>query len=65
MLIFVTTCCSASSGEMFDLNKPVPMPKIMSPTEKTPIDVFGFTITVGAADVVKTTCPKIATTMAI
>lgn len=65
MVILVTTCCSASRGEMFDLKRPVPTPKMMRPTEKTPMEVFGLAMTLGAADAVRTMCPIIATKMAI
>jgi len=55
--------CSAINGEIFDLNPPVPTPKMMRPTMKRPSAAFGRTISGGIEAMRRKTWPTMAMKM--
>lgn len=58
---FVIRYCSATNGEIFDLNPPAPEPVTMRDNTNNPVDAFPPIIP-GIAEMIMMTCPSMATT---
>lgn len=65
MCIFSRGICSATSGEIFGLKPPVPIPMMIMPMMKAARDECVFLSTCGAAEVVRMTWPVMEMQMEI